>query len=359
MTTRTMNESTAEFDEISTLTSTLTTTLRRMDEKQLNRVLEVIPTESLRKIVRRPLPEPVRVRETIDRPTPPKLRALIRDAALLDEPDPAKRMQLFIGFCRYRQYSYNTTLRYIHTLKARGVFGDNPNDITVRPSKLAFADSGKRHERMISIADFVKMFKHLRDNFTKYYAPLLIAMYTGLRTFEILQFSTQTLHQLMSRQEYVSVLRKQTVITVNSESTYWRPVYTTRFTQFVDQLVELYRDEYRLYERHGINVPLFVLTPKTLVNRLRLLYFEITGHAPPHGFGIHSCRNVIATIMANETDNIASIQAFLQHRDIRTTQTYINTDLRFVRREYDRLTRNELREATNNLYVPSERVMGD
>lgn len=349
-----MNRDTvADVREIGKLSSEIASTLRRIDEKKLNRILDVIPSDKLRKIVRKPLPKPTPLRRQVTLRTPPRVRALIQDAALLDEPDPNRRMQLFIGFCRFRRYSYNTTATYINLLKSRGVFGDDPQAITVKPSKLAFADSGKSHERMITMDSFVKMFKYLRENFTKYYAPLLVAMYTGLRTFEILQWSVQTLYQLRSRHEYVSVQRKQTVITMDSESTYWRPVYTTRFLHFIDQLVDLYHEEYQVYEKDGIDDQLFPVTPKTLSNRIRILYFEITGHHPPFGFGIHSCRNMIATLMANETENITAIQTFLQHRSVVTTQKYINVDLRFVRKEFDRLTRKELSSINEDLAIPS------
>lgn len=345
----TPNAENSEFREIETLTAELATTLRRVDEKRLNAILDIIPTDKLQKIARRPLPQPSRVRPKVKLNVTGKVQALVQGASLLDEPDPSRRMQLFIGFCRFREYSYNTTVRYIQILKNHGVFGESPQEIVVQPSKLAFAESGKRHERMITVDDFVKLFKHLRDNFNKYHAPVLVAVYTGLRTFEILQLSVQTLHQLMSRQEYVSVRRKQTVITVDSDSTYWRPIYTTRFVQFLDELARLYRDEYESYLQYGINDQLFHVTPRTIVNRIRHAYFEVTGHAPPFGFGVHSCRNMMATIMSNETDNISSIQAFLQHKSVKTTQRYINSDLRFIRREFDRLTRRELSGVVSEL----------
>lgn len=332
--------------EILTLTHELSTSLRRIDENKLNSILEVIPNDKLQKIVREPLPKPSKIRKFVERKTPTKLKILIRDTAILDEPDYEKRMKLFIGFCRFNKYSYNTTQKYINILKSRNVFGENANEITIKPSRLAFANVGNLHERAITVESFVKLSKHLHENFSKYNAPLLIAIYTGLRTFEILQWMMQVLYQLKMRQEYVSVLRKQTVITVNSEPTYWKPVYTTRFARFIDQLVNLYNEEYAIYLKHGINAKMFNFTPKTLVNRLRQAFFESNGYMAPRGFGIHSCRNMIATIMSNETDNISSIQAFLQHKDVTTTKKYINVDLAFMRKEFDRLTRSEL-AATN------------
>lgn len=343
--------------EISELTSELTTTLRRLDEKKLNAILDVIPRDRLRKIVRRPLVEPSKERVKVTRATPRALKALIGGSGILDEPDHDNRLRLFIGLCRFRRYSYNTTMRYIGILRSRGLFGDRP--ITIKPSKLAFANVGRIHERAITVESFARLCKYLHSNFTTYNAPLLVAVYTGLRTFEILQWSTQTLHQLLTRQEYVSVMRKQTVIVVSSDPTYWRPIYTTRLTRFVDQLKDLYTDEYRMYSQSGLNGKLFHVTPKSLVNRLKLAYFKANGYVAPNGFGIHSCRNMIATMMSHETDNIMSIQAFLQHKDMSTTKRYIKVDLAFMRKEFNRLTRTELAGVNRELLTGFDEGKGD
>lgn len=330
--------------EISQLTKELTTTLRRIDENKLNAILDVIPDAKLSRITRQPLPQLSKVRRSVKRNVDKRAKSLVQESGLLDESDYTERLKLFIGHCRFKGYTYNTTVKYINMLKALDVFGEEP--LTIKPSKLAFV--GRPHERMITVENFAKLAKLLHERPTRYTAPILTAVYTGLRTFELLQMSTQTLYQLISRQEYVSIVRKQTVV-ISTEPTYWKPVYTAHFTKFIDLLVSLYREEYEVYKERGINDKLFHVTPRTLVNRIRQLYFAATGSAAPHGFGIHSCRNLIATIMSNETDNISSIQSFLQHRDIGTTKKYINVDLNFIRKEFDRLTKVELTNVNREL----------
>lgn len=420
----------ARAAEMRELNQQLCRRIRRVDERQVNRLLRQAPNLNLgRLLFRRELPQPNKARRAVKLPLPNTLRSLVRELGLLDEPDRRTRVRLFVARCLALGYAYRTANRYYLLLRRVGVF-DNPRTgqpVALRPDKFAFADSGRMHVRPVSKRSFAKLVTHLHRNFSEYTAPLLVAVYTGLRTFEILQWNTSTLRELRDKQTIVAIIRKQTVVRdasaavtaygaadrdnaedgedddglvfcgdeeaaastvvgnghggavaneldageggpvdggdrssdqlaaatiVRNADSYWRPVYSTRLLWFVDRMIELYRDEYEQYERTGLAVMLFHVGPSTLVNRMRNAFYEANGYMPPYGFGIHSCRNMLAEIMSERTDSLTSIQAFLQHRKMSVTRRYVHADFNYVRDEYDRLTKHELANAKALLRPP-------
>lgn len=324
--------------------------VRRIDENKLNSLLDSVPAEEAVKIIQRVLPEPSRKRSVRRRtwPAAPLTKAvngIVTGLSLLDEPDFERRAKIFIGYCRVRNYALNTTVRYFKIARQNGAFGPPGAAISVRPDPSAF--TGRTHTRIVCTENFIRLFKYLLGRWSEYTAPLLVAFYTGLRTMEILQFTGFTLYQLHDRQATVNVKRKQTVI--NDDPVYWRPVYTSHLLTFIDKLVELYGAEYAAYTRSSITVGLFYVTPKTLANRLRLAYYKANGSNPPLGFGIHSCRNMLASIMAETTKNLPAIQMFLQHKSVMTTRRYIKSDLKYIRDQFNRITAQEFANVRLNL----------
>lgn len=329
-----------------------TSEIRRINEKKLNDVLGKIPLDD---IIRKPLPRPSKVRMALKTPNPlPKnLANAITSLKLLDEPIVENRINVFIGYCKYKGYSYNTTIRYFNLLKQHKIFNDETDELTSRlkPNKIAFIDSGHIHVRIVSMVDFKTFASYLAQNISQYSTPILIAMYTGLRTSEILQFTTYTLYQLYEKQQPISIKRKQTVVTtLNPEPIYWEPIYNTHLNLFIQKLIDdTFSDEYRAFLQNKINVRLFHLTPKTLSNRIKSLYFNAVGKQAPYGFGIHSCRNMIAMLMAEKSENILAIQTFLQHKNVKTTRQYIKADYTYTSKEFNRLTNYEFENVYSKL----------
>lgn len=353
-----------------------TSKLCKVNEIKLNKFMDDIPTDKLKTIIQRKLPTPSkkRKRQSIKIPTiPGNLNKAIISLTLLDEPCMRRRIEIFIGYCRYKNYSYNTTQRYFQILKLNKFFGDYNNNPSMpnannddgddgdgdddtnminllRPNKLSFVDSGKPHIRVVSMNDFFTFVKYLHENFSEYSAPILLATYTGLRSFEILQFSTYTLYQLSMQQTTIAIKRKQTVIkSYNIDPVYWQPVYNTHLNAFIRNLLDLYAKDYEIFQKYQINTKLFHITPKTLGNRVKSLYFNAVNKLAPNGFGIHSCRNMIAMLMAEKTENIFAIQNFLQHRNIATTRQYIKADFTYTTNEFNRLTNYEFANINNTL----------
>lgn len=350
--------------------------IRHITEEKLNDILGRSGELQLTKIIRKPIPKPSKKRFPLRPPLkndiPKRLANAITSLKLLDEPSIENRMKIFIGYCKYRNLSYNTTKSYIQILKRHNIFGnlneqddDNDNNnnddftmkdnepqtVDLKPNKITFIDSGNIHTRIVSMKSFKLFATYINENLSQYNAPIAIALYTGLRTSEILQFSTYTLYQLLDRQEIIAIKRKQTVFSsLNPEPIYYQPVYNTHLNAFINRLAnEIFEDEYKSFLQTKINIKLFPVTPKTLGNRIKALYFNATGEQAPFGFGIHSCRNMISMLMAEKSENILAIQTFLQHKNVKTTRQYIKADYTYTTNEFNRLTREEFKNVYDRL----------
>jgi integrase len=376
----------------------ITSTVNRLDERKINAVFDNLPKDLLKNVIRRRLPRIDVKRRNVQSNDniPLHLKKAITSLGLLDEDDYERRAQTFIGYCRFRNYSYNTTIKYFRILHNTGIFGkfklvtdpktneitfieskansiindDNDitdeyinNDLDSRPDRLVFNHCGKQHIRIVGKEDFLKFSALLQERFSIYTAPILIAFYTGLRTSEILQFTTFTIYQLLSKHHTTTILRKMIVIKnanmkdsaydndVNSDAddvdnnrdnrNFWTPIYNTHLNDFIVKLRELYANDYKTFLEAKINTKLFNVTPKTLGNRIKSLYYEATGKLAPYGFGIHSCRNMISIIMAEKSNNLTAIQRFLQHKNIKTTRRYVKADFSYTITEFNRLTNQQ------------------
>lgn len=327
--------------------------LRRIDENLLNSFVGTLPNDVIANLMRKQLPMPNSRRPylVVDSAAnmPDRVRDIVIALKLLDEQCMDRRAELVLGYCRYMNYSYNTTVKYFNTLKRDGMFGKGTALTNIRADRLAFADSGRAHIRIVRMADFQKFLKHLHDKFSRYTAPILMAAYTGLRSSEVLQTNTYTLYQLRAHLTSISIKRKHTVVTPNSQVTYWTPIYNVYLNTFINALINLYSDQYDAFRARGINTAIFNVTVKTLANRIRTLYTEAVGALPPHGFGVHSCRNMVAMMMAQNSDNMVAISSFLQHKSMKFTRRYIQADFTHVTREFNRLTNYELSNVRSEL----------
>lgn len=327
--------------------------IKTYDEEKLNVSFDTLPSEMLQSMIKKRVPVASKKRRKLcvtiqSKELTKTLKSTINSIGLLDENSFEKRVQLFAGYCIYKRHSYNTTMTYYRALKKYGIFG-NIDEKILKPRLLSFIDRGKRHTRIVNMDDFILFVRYLNKHFSRYTAPLLLAAFTVLRSSEILQFSAYTLYQLNDRQPIVAIKLKQTVMKCeNPEPLYWRPVYNTMLDAFIGNLSKLYKDEYEALMKHKINVKLFHITQPTLANRLKSLYFNATNKIAPHGFGVHSFRNMIAMLMARYTDNIIAIKELLNHKHINTTMKYIRED-GSATKDFNRITKTEFAHVRNLL----------
>jgi len=76
---------------------------------------------------------------------------------------------------------------------------------------------------------------------------------------------------------------------------------------------------------------------------MRSIYTLVTGEYPPRGFGVHSCRYLVVSLMTRRSRNLASAQSWLQHRSIKQTGIYLRHDHVQLRETFDRITRASMR----------------
>lgn len=270
---------------------------------------------------------------------------------LLDTDSPRARIQLFFGYCLDRNYTYNTTCAYFRKLRIAGLFGpeDGLDVNTLTPDRRAFATSGRQHTRVISVAEYATLHRALMASVDPTDAPLRVAACTGLRTNEVLQMSLATLQQLSAAQPLVNVRRKNvpaarylndTTPPPPAQPNYWRPQYTSLLASTVAWLRDdLYASEYRTYLRTGVDMRLFAVKDRTIANRIRAAFYRVLHRRAPHGFGVHSNRNMLAITMAKGSNGrIGPIQDLLQHRSPKTTKGYIQADFTELASDFDRFT---------------------
>lgn len=284
-------------------------------------------------------------RQTISMDELPRhLQSAIQELGVLDEEDSRKRAEIFIGYCVSKNYSLNTCRRYLALLRAAKIIDNEEPENAIRPLVNAFNANARLHIRSIDMDSFIKFVLYVKDNFTRFYAPILVAIYTSLRTHEILKFSVKNLVELRRKQRNISIVRKQTDRKrgVNQPAAtpvrMWQPVYTAHLMQFVEQLTSLYSDYMENFLTNGINLKLFPITDATLRNRVRHAYFQACGSNAPYGFGIQGIRTMLAVYLSHNTDNIVAVSQFLQHKSSRTSYGYLRrVDDSRVRDKFDEI----------------------
>lgn len=263
------------------------------------------------------------------------VQKIVKNLHLLDEPIMQNRVLKFVIYCKLQNYSYNTTKKYFNQAKQNGLF----ENTTTKPNYSQFPTN--LHTRVVDETKYTKFIAYLHKKISSYIAPILIPFYTGLRTNKILQISGKTLKELKNEEKIVtSVQRKHIPSKRNkNELNYWVPIYNKEFIDFIDKLIEIYFEEYKLYEEKGISAKLFNFSSDTLIRRSAVEYALCNKEKLPHGFGIHGHRTMLASSMATFTNNPNDVQRFLQHKHFSTTQKYIKTQCNLMEKEFNKITK--------------------
>lgn len=267
---------------------------------------------------------PLKVSRT--RKLPRVLSDFVERFELLNISSHDDRLRIFIGWCKKSRYSRNTAMTYLSRMRSAGIIDPDKSE-RVRIEPETFTDNTSREQsRVITVDSFkklVSLIMHERP-ITRYTVPFVIAILTALRPSEIHRFTTVTLDELRREKKIVSIYLKQTV--VNEEKpNYWRPVYTEQLRQLVTLLCDnIYAEEYHLlYIQRKIETPLVTESLNTLRRRLRMLYYEANGTPPPSGFGIHTIRKMMASLLNQKSKNPMNVMQLLNHRSERQIKTYV------------------------------------
>lgn len=267
------------------------------------------------------------------------LLKIIEKLNLLEIENAKERYYIFIGYCYEKAFRYNTILKYTNTLIQNDILDKN---ISIKIHKTKTMN----RNTVILKSDYMKFVNYVFRHISKTNYPVILAITFGLRTFEILQFKISTLVALNSQQNEIDIYRKSTIIDVIKK---WIPIYSKTAEDVIRIGLILYNLEYITYNDNAIDVILFPINSTTLVRRIKSLFLKATKKIMPEGMGIHTCRRMGATLMAEHTDNINAIKAFLQHSNINTTQKYIKKDYEKLKDEFNKITQEKIYDLTSLL----------
>lgn len=342
-------------------------TILSLNDDKLNKVIDDTSNSVLRKILLNKLPKPSKRKKHIIpilsplssnneshfRPIPKPLQQLLTLSRICDEPNLENRLYLFIAQCKLKNYSYATTMKYFNILRHNNYFGEISD--TIKPKSSSF--EGHVHTRVVDMESYTKLYHYILNNISKFNIPILLGIYTGLRTMEILQMTTFNLHELKERKPTVSIKRKdvmknkQNHIDNDEYIIYWKPIYNTYLYTCINLLLQMYDDEYKLFIKSGINTKLFPIQANTLNYRIKNEFYKANNYSPPYGFGIHTCRYMTASIMNETSGSLPAIQQFLQHKSMKTTRLYMKGEYSFATREFNRITKAHMSNVLNSLDV--------
>lgn len=320
--------------------------VKSLNEIELNKSLQHLTDEQIKSLFTKKLPKynnkPIKYGLNVSH----RVHDIIKLLHLPEIENVDERAKLFIHYCYEQKYSFNTVLRYFNETRSLGLFKGSK----FRPKRIAF--NKEIHIRVVDVPSFVKFINFIHTDIDRYKIGTLLAYYTGLRNFEILQFTLFTLYQLKEKFVFITSINRKN--TSKTDLNYWKPVYHSQLNNFIDILINLYKTEYDAFLTEGtetskLNSRLFYFKPNTLVYRTKCLYFQATGKVLPFGFGIHGFRNMMATLLTRYTDSVPAIQQFLQHKSIKTTEKYIKTNIEEMKVEINRLTNEDFNQEMSKL----------
>lgn len=256
---------------------------------------------------------------------------MIQDNDLLNISNVDERAKMFLKAMYNRRLKSVTVIKYFNLLKP--VLFPNTNIV---PNSLIFDDNYQRplqHRggNLEHIKNLINYIKFEVDDTCEYKWPFLISSYSGLRTNEVCNIKMSHLSQLVDRKSFVTLKTK------NNED--WEVTYYEEFDKIIALTISHNKRRYELYKKRDIDTKLFPHTTQALHLKLKHFYLLANKEHPPIGFGLHSLRYYLATIMYNATDKIEISQALLGHKNPKTTERYIKQDPLRRKKELDNIAR--------------------
>lgn len=276
---------------------------------------------------------------------PKYVQVLLTENKIHGIKDDDEKARMFIRLMFKRKISGKTIKRYYDILKP-ALF---PTTMVI-PNSMVFDKTNDkapqlRGSNFIQVDNLIRYIRKLNDEIN-YKWCVLFALYTGLRSAEVIQLKASHILQLEEEKLLVSIIRKNNVT--------WNVLYYDEFQLFIKQLRDRYNEEVTFYIQHNVDVVLFNFTTMSLHYKLKEYYRESNkGLPPPTGFGLHIFRYYVASKLALKKLDVA--QSFLGHKNKKTTEKYIRyndlqkeQELQNINNQND-LYRNMNERLTNNL----------
>lgn len=253
------------------------------------------------------------------------------------------RAKVFLRALYLRKLKSSTVQKYFNKLKPH-LF---PNT-TIVPNSLVFDDNYNktlqfRCNDINKIKHFINYVKYEIDNNCIYKWPILLSSYSGLRLNEVCNISMSHLYMLKKHKVVIPLKRKNNVD--------WEVIYYNEFNKVIKETIKYNNKKYKLFVEHSIDSKLFPYTSQALHEKIKHYYLLAIHEIAPIGFGLHSVRYYLATLIYNETSKIEIAQVLLGHKNQKTTERYIKQDDAKRRKELEQLSENV------NLYKNIKDVM--
>ncbi len=275
---------------------------------------------------------------------PKYITEIIHENDIIDIEDHDERAKIFIKTLYLRNLKAVTISLYFKKLKPH-LF---PNTVII-PNSLVFDNHYPktcqvRGGNLENIQNLINYVKNEIPDTCVYKWPIIISSYSGLRLREVCSITMEHIRDLHEKKPIIKIKRK------NNKD--WRVIYYPQFEKLVEYIITVAcKDNYNLYINSFINQKLFPYTPQALHYKLKY-YYQLAndGKKPPIGFGLHSIRYFLATVLYETTGKIEIPQALLGHTSQKTTEIYIKNNNLKLKKELEKLyTNNDLYSNIRNI----------
>ncbi|UVX94907.1 hypothetical protein CsNV_047 [Callinectes sapidus nudivirus] len=261
---------------------------------------------------------------------PKVIMKIVHDNNLNEIPDVDERSKVFIKALYKRKLKSSSVLKYFNALKP-SLF---PNT-NILPNPLVFDENypkrmQNRGGNLNNIKNFINYAKFVLPNNSLYKWPILISSYSGLRLSEVCNIKFSHLQMILDEKPIIPLKRK------NNKD--WEVIYYEEFTDVIKDVVKNNIERYNLFITKQIDQKLFPYTTQALHSMVRHYYtLANKGASAPPGFGLHSIRYYLATLIMDNTNKIEIAQSILGHVKQKTTELYIKPNYNKREKELEEL----------------------
>ena len=187
---------------------------------------------------------------------------------------------------------------------------------TILPNCMVFENKVTNHNKVLNYKNINNLMEYLMSTKCKYKWPLLLALYSGLRLKDIINFKISYIIMLIKKQETIPLSTK-----TNGE---WTVLYYDIFENFINHLFKnTFKNDCDFYLQYNIDFLLFHnISTSLLHHKLNEMYILANGgENPPLGFGMYIFRYFFS-LMVVKKRGIGFAEMYLGHRKIKSTGIY-------------------------------------
>ena len=220
---------------------------------------------------------------------PSYILKLIVDTALHDILNENQRAKVFLRELFKMKLRESTIARHFKIIKPL-LF---PNT-TVLANSMAFNNQTCRQNEFPSFENIGKLIEYIKSTENKYKWPMLLALYSGIRLKDVIQFKSSHIIMLTKKQSHIPIQRNQE----------WKVFYTNILEDFVNHLRQkTFKDSCDFYVKTNVDSLVFQnISTASLHSKLLEFYSKAnSGKYPPMGFAIPIFRYYASKLETKES----------------------------------------------------------